>query len=177
MGCIGSKTTDEPPRQRVNTESTARGPAGPATGTPGNVAIKNPSRLEDNFSLARSPHDARFEERDYFKNLVEHTASNLIDVSQAADFLTPPAAEARHRLYEVHLRAVASDQRVRALSALPEVNLANANAAELLDAKPMNPEQLAWAMASTQAINAALASVRVSHGPNLVVALPEMRAQ
>eukprot|EP01139_Manchomonas_bermudensis_P023501 Amastigsp_a841208_321.p1 type:complete len:181 gc:universal Amastigsp_a841208_321:87-629(+) len=180
MGCLSSKPADDAggPRVRVQTEVSSRG-AGASGAQPGtaNVAIKNASRLEDNFSLARSPHDVRFEERDFFKSLVEHTASNLIDVSQAADFLSPTEAEARQRLYDVHLRSVALDQRMRMLFSLPETNPANGNVADLLDAPAVPADAVAFSRETSNAVAAAVSAVKVVHEGDLVVALPEIRSQ
>lgn len=99
-------------------------------------------------------------------------------MSQTAEYLSPADAEARRQIYAPLLKTVTADQRLAALFALPEITPGSAlSVGDLLDAKAPSAADVAMAAKTAGAVQAAVAGMRVASTGQLVVALPEIKAE
>ena len=177
MGCNGSKKADNSAAaaQRERT----REPASPARGDAPAAAVSTPTRggadggQED---AARSYTDQRTLEQDYFKQVIERTARNFIDVGETGTVLETNERAAKEEEYAAALAGGAIDGAAAAggLLAVPTGSAETSASALTEKSALMGEDEQALLGTALAAVVAALGSMQIEHKGSLVVDFPSI---
>jgi len=169
MGCNASKAQDIQATQRR--QRTSEPPKPTST-----VPQQAPEKIAPPVSQvprAASYNDKREVENDFFKEIIEKTAQNLIDVSQSSSILDGSGIDvaSREKQYSEHISSFMIPQKSKTIFVLPEPSQVNVSLQDTF-ASPFTPDIQEFLNQAGKAIHSAFQEVKIKDCGPIVVQFP-----
>eukprot|EP01094_Clydonella_sp_ATCC50884_P021987 TRINITY_DN4956_c0_g1_i2.p1 TRINITY_DN4956_c0_g1~~TRINITY_DN4956_c0_g1_i2.p1 ORF type:complete len:189 (-),score=60.00 TRINITY_DN4956_c0_g1_i2:46-612(-) len=185
MGCNQSTDGDVSGSKRERKPSVAERPQDidrpPRSSVPigGALSSERAGPRQDDILLGKSHTERREAENEqyeqYFKDLIERTANDLIDVSQNTAPLEGRDAEDRAHEYKERLTSTPlSHAAVASIFGIPKASDSNPSTQALLDAVPISSSDLQFMEKSAQTVATAFHDMEVRSCGDIVVKFPEL---